>query len=77
MTNPDRNIESEEETVDHNQLNALGNRAIALGLIIGHGYHQGQYELLYKEPGTSLLLSPQEAFIHLKALLRSVEETDG
>jgi hypothetical protein len=60
-----------EPEVDQNQLHELGNRAIALGLIVGHGYHQGQYELLFR--GEAVLLSPAKAASYLEALLRSVE----
>lgn len=63
----------EESNFDYSALNTLGNRAIALGLLIGHGYHQGQYELLLAatatDPVTPLLLSPREAYGYLKALI--------
>ena len=63
------------EAADYNQLHDLGNRAIALGLIIGHGYHQGKYELLHR--GEVLLLPPQEAVSHLRSLLQLAEQADG
>jgi hypothetical protein len=65
----------EADNFDPNQLNALGNRAIALGLIVGHGYHQGKYELL--KPGEVLLLSPLEALTYLESLIQSTEQADG
>jgi hypothetical protein len=52
---------------DDNQLHQLGNQAIQQGLIIGHGYHQGQYEILHRTE--TVLLSPQEAVIYLQELL--------
>ncbi|MBW4522612.1 MAG: hypothetical protein KME16_23445 [Scytolyngbya sp. HA4215-MV1] len=67
--------EPEADHFDYNQLNTLGNRAIALGLIVGHGYHQGKYELLQREE--VLLLSPPEAFAYLQSLIQSTEQADG
>lgn len=68
------------ENFDYSALNTLGTRAIALGLLIGHGYHQGQYELLLAatstHPVTPLLLSPRQAYGYLKALLDG-ETTHG
>lgn len=70
----------EEQSFDYSALNTLGTRAIALGLLIGHGYHQGQYELLLAatstHPVTPLLLSPRQAYGYLKALLNG-ETTHG
>ena len=63
------------EALDFNQLHDLGNQAIAQGLIIGHGYHQGKYELLHR--GEALLLSPPEALSYLRSLMPSAEQTDG
>lgn len=63
------------EALDFNQLHDLGNQAIAQGLIIGHGYHQGKYELLHR--GEALLLSPPEALSYLRSLLPSTEQADG
>ncbi len=74
------NADPEEQNFDHSALNTLGSRAIALGLLIGHGYHQGQYELLLAatstHPVTPLLLSPRQAYGYLKALLNG-ETTHG
>ncbi len=50
-----------------NQLTELGNAALEQGLIVGHGYHGSQYELLRN--GEALLFSPEEATIYLKDLL--------
>jgi hypothetical protein len=61
------------ENFDYSALNTLGTQAIARGLLIGHGYHQGQYELLLAatrtHPVTPLLLSPRQAYGYLKSLL--------
>jgi hypothetical protein len=50
-----------------NQLTVLGNQAIERKLIIGHGYHQGSYEILRK--GEVLMLSPDEAIAYLLGIL--------
>ncbi|MEM8642601.1 MAG: hypothetical protein AAGG51_27855 [Cyanobacteria bacterium P01_G01_bin.54] len=50
-----------------NTLNDLGNQAIAAGLIIGHGFHQGDYEILRR--GEVLRFSPPEAQAYLSELL--------
>ncbi len=50
-----------------NQLTVLGNQAIDRGLIIGHGYHRGSYEILLK--GEVLAMSPDEAIAYLRCVL--------
>ncbi|MBD1859848.1 hypothetical protein Q2T42_16480 [Leptolyngbya boryana CZ1] len=60
-------MQREVEAMSINRLNELGNRAIQAGLIAGHGYYQGQYELLHQ--GNSVLLSPEEAENYLENLL--------
>jgi hypothetical protein len=50
-----------------NQLTVLGNQAIDRRLIIGHGYHRGNYEILRK--GEVLTLSPDKAIAHLLGIL--------
>jgi hypothetical protein len=57
-----------------NQLTVLGNQAIDRGLIIGHGYHRGNYEILLK--GEVLTLSPDEAIAYLLCVL-AVDGPDG
>lgn len=52
---------------DLNQLNELGNRAIAARLIVGHGYRQGNYEIL--RAGEVLTFPPQAALAYLEQLL--------
>lgn len=68
-------FEPDADSFDYNQLNELGNRAIALGLLVGHGYRGGQYELLSK--GEVLLLPPQEAYAYLQTLIQTGEQPDG
>ncbi len=67
----DHDAASAENGFDYNQLNQLGNRAIALGLIIGHGHHAGKYEILSRQE--VLLLSPREAYSYLQALIKQAE----
>ncbi len=50
-----------------NRLNQLGNQAIELKLISGHGFHQGEYELL--RDGKFLLMTPMEALQYLESLI--------
>ena len=66
-------INLELETISCNQLNELGNQAVKLGLIAGHGYHKGQYEILRQ--GKALLMSPDEALKYLQDLIQSIQET--
>lgn len=71
----EQDLEPEVDDFGYNQLNELGNRAIALKLIAGHGYHQGKYELLHR--GEAVLLSPKEAMAYLQALIQEAEQPDG
>ncbi|WP_404786974.1 hypothetical protein [Altericista sp. CCNU0014] len=66
----DERPELDRETTSINQLNDLGNRAVQLGLIAGHGYHGGKYEILRQ--GKAILLSSQEAATYLAELIASV-----
>lgn len=50
-----------------NKLTELGNQAVKLGLIIGHGYHGEKYEILRTEE--DLLFSPGEAIEYLEELI--------
>ena len=68
-----RRINLELESISCNQLNELGNQAVKLGLIAGHGYHKGQYEILRQ--GKALLMSPDEAIQYLQQLIQSFQET--
>jgi hypothetical protein len=65
-----RRLNAEIESMSFNQLNELGNRAISLGLIAGHGYRGGQYELLRQ--GKALLMSPEEAQTYLENLIKEM-----
>jgi hypothetical protein len=50
-----------------NELTQLGNQAVKKGLISGHGYHGGNYEILCN--GQIFLLSPEDAHSYLKNLV--------
>lgn len=66
----EQRLHLELEAISTNQLHELGNQAIQLGLISGHGYHGGQYEILRQ--GEFILLSPTEAEQYLRALIDRV-----
>ncbi|WP_218079249.1 hypothetical protein [Anthocerotibacter panamensis] len=57
----------------YNQLNELGNEAIRLGLIVGHGYRGGKYEIL--QQGEAMLFSPQQAQTYLQDLITREDQT--
>jgi hypothetical protein len=65
-------INLELESISWNQLTEVGNQAVKLGLIAGHGYHKGQYEILRQ--GKVLLMSPDEALKYLQNLIQSLQE---
>ncbi|MCP2732189.1 hypothetical protein [Limnofasciculus baicalensis] len=48
----------------------LGNEAISLGLIAGHGYRGGKYEILRQ--GKALMMSPDEAQTYLENLIKDI-----
>jgi hypothetical protein len=54
-----------------NRLNELGNLAVSLKLIGGHGFHRGDYELL--RDGKFLLMTPTEAQTYLEELIATTE----
>jgi len=60
-------LNKEVESLNINHLNQLGNKAVKLGLIIGHGYFRGDYEILLKDE--SLLLTPLQAQEYLENLI--------
>ncbi len=60
-------LEQEGDLIAINMLNELGNRAIEMGLIVGHGYHGGKYEILRK--GEIITVTPEEAQIYLQTLI--------
>ncbi|WP_008311975.1 hypothetical protein [Leptolyngbya sp. PCC 6406] len=73
MSEPSENrLNLEIEMLSVNQLNALGNQAVKMGLIAGHGYHKGQYEILRQ--GKAITLPPPEALDYLQHLLESASE---
>jgi hypothetical protein len=55
------------EKADFNQLHDLATQAQSIGLIAGHGYHQGQYELIHQ--GQIILLPVKEAMAYLQKLM--------
>lgn len=65
-------LKEEGEFATVNILNDLGNQALQMGLIVGHGYHGGQYEILCKSE--VILLSPQEAQTYLHNLISKFEQ---
>ncbi|MBE7385019.1 MAG: hypothetical protein F6J95_026860 [Leptolyngbya sp. SIO1E4] len=67
-------LDREIESISLNQLHDLGNQAVSLGLIAGHGHHRGQYEILRQ--GQALLMSPREAVTYLQSLIQSVTEAE-
>ncbi len=62
------NLEVETNSINH--LTELGNQAVALGLIAGHGFHGGKYEILRQ--GKVILLPANEASTYLEKLLQSL-----
>lgn len=56
-----------KEGVCKTELTQLGNQAVKKGLISGHGYHQGKYEILCN--GQIFLLTPEKAYSYLKTLI--------
>ncbi|MCT7948241.1 hypothetical protein NG798_00345 [Ancylothrix sp. C2] len=67
-------LNQEVEMLSVNKLTELGNKAIELKLIAGHGYRGGQYEIL--QSGKALLMSPDEAQKYFEELIQSAEKTD-
>lgn len=56
-----------KEAFSTTEITQLGNQAVKKGLISGHGYHQGKYEILCN--GQVFLLSPEKAYSYLKTLI--------
>ena len=63
-------LNQELDSISINNLTQLGNQAVQLGLIAGHGYHRGKYEILRQ--GEALLMSPDEAQTYLEKLIQDV-----
>ena len=66
----EQRLNQELESIGVNKLTELGNQAIRLGLIIGHGYRGGKYEILRKDK--ALLLSPDEAQTYLETQIKRI-----
>lgn len=63
-------LNQEIEVISLNKLTELGNQAISLGLIAGHGYRGGKYEILHQ--GKALMMSPEEAQTYLENLIKDI-----
>ncbi|MTJ08592.1 MULTISPECIES: hypothetical protein [unclassified Anabaena] len=66
----EESCERQLEIDSFNKLTKLGNQAVSLGLIAGHGYYQGKYEIL--EQGKALLMTDQEAQEYLEKLIQEI-----
>ena len=62
----------EIESMSINKLTETGNLAVSMGLIAGHGFHGGKYEILQK--GKAILLPVNEAGAYLEQLIKTVTE---
>lgn len=60
----------EMETMSVNKLTETGNLAVSMGLIAGHGFHGGKYEILRQ--GEVILLPVNEAETYLEQLIKTV-----
>lgn len=60
------------ENMGLSTLTGLGNEAIALGLIAGHGHRRGQYEIIRN--GEIVTLPPGEAVTYFQDLIQSASE---
>lgn len=65
-----RQLNQEIDMLSINKLNELGNRAVELGLIIGHGYRGGKYEILRR--GEAVMMTPEEAQTYLENLIKDM-----
>lgn len=63
-------LNDEMEMISYNKLTELGNQAIDLKLIAGHGYQGGKYEILHQ--GKAILMSPEEAQTYLENLIKEI-----
>ncbi|HBE21812.1 MAG TPA: hypothetical protein DEG17_18235 [Cyanobacteria bacterium UBA11149] len=63
-------LNQEIEILSLNKLTELGNQAIRLKLIAGHGYRGGKYEILRQ--GKALMMSPEEAQTYLENLIKDI-----
>ncbi len=65
-----KRLNLEVEMIGTNRLTLAGNRAQELGLIDGHGFRGGKYEVLRQ--GKFLIFTPQEAQTYLENLVKEV-----
>ena len=65
-------LDLEIETMSINKLTEMGNLAISMGLIAGHGFHGGKYEILRQRQ--AILLPVNEAETYLAQLIKTVTE---
>ncbi|MEE3717577.1 hypothetical protein V2H45_12505 [Tumidithrix elongata RA019] len=68
--NLEKQLNLEVEMMSTNQLTNLGNQAQGMGLIAGHGFRAGKYEILRQ--GEFLLLTPMEAKKYLENLIKEI-----
>ena len=66
-------LELEVETMSINKLTEVGNRAVSMGLIAGHGFRGGKYEILRQ--GQAILLPANEAMDYLEQLIKTIIES--
>jgi hypothetical protein len=66
----EKQLNLEVEMMGTNQLTALGNRAQEMGLIAGHGFRAGKYEILRQ--GQFVVSTPAEAQKYLENLIKEV-----
>ncbi|MEA5467635.1 hypothetical protein [Spirulina sp. 06S082] len=62
-------LDDELDMMSFNRLHELGNQAIKEGAIAGHGFRNGQYEIL--QDGEAKLMTPEEAQQYLEELIRN------
>ena len=65
-------LDLEVESIGINTLTEVGNMAVSMGLIAGHGFRGGKYEILQK--GQIILLPAREAADYLEQLIKTVIE---
>lgn len=65
-------LDLEVESMGINKLTEVGNAAVSMGLIAGHGFRGGKYEILRK--GQVILLPVEEAMDYLEQLIKTVIE---
>lgn len=62
-------LDLEVESTGINELTKLGNKAVSMGLIAGHGFRGGKYEIL--RGGDAILLPVNEATEYLEQLIKT------